>query len=222
MDKRVLLSYWDSFLGSNKSNTNKTAKKHNLIWSIRNDRSPKVRLIASNTLTIYLEHAKTFFTLTATDELAHQTHSSLFIPISLNIAMLIRELHKDLLISLCSLETFSLNQIQLLKCFQCLIKATPYQKLKPGLIYKLVINLNFFLNQKTPNTIASLNSINQNSSNLISEVLKTILLILTNYHELAEVSILLIIMLENQSYSTNFNGTSVFGTSVFYQEIFKS
>ena len=38
----------------------------------------------------------------------------------------------------------------------------------------------------------SLNKINQNSSNLISEVLKTLGLILTSFHELAEVHLALL------------------------------
>lgn len=194
VDKRTLLSHWDSFLVSNKATTTTTntssPKSYSLIWSIRNDSSPKVRLIASNTLAIYLEHAKTFFTLTAAEELSQPLHAkSQFIPISLSIARLIRELHKELLVSLCNLETFSLNQIQLLKCLQALIRATPYQKLKPGLIYKLILNLNCFLKQKTPDNRSALNKMNQNSASLVSEVMRTVLLLLTNYHDVAEVGI---------------------------------
>lgn len=191
VDKRALLSHWDSFLVSNKATTTTSPKSYSLIWSIRNDSSPKVRLIASNTLAIYLEHAKTFFTLTAAEELSQPlVTKSQFIPISLSIARLIRELHKELLVSLCNVETFSLNQIQLLKCLQALIRATPYQKLKPGLLYKLIINLNCFLKQKTPENRSALNKMNQNSASLISEVMRTLLLLLTNYHDVAEVGIL--------------------------------
>ena len=195
LDKRSLLSYWDSFLVSKKNSITTPGTSsigttnYSLIWSIRNDISPKVRLIASHTLTVYLEHAKTFFTLTAAEELSQPGHASLFIPISLSIARLIRELHRELLVSLCNLETFSLNQIQLLKCLQALIRATPYTKLKPGLIYKLVLNLNCFLKQKTPDNRNGLVKINQNNSNLIAEILRTVLLLLTNYHDGAEVNL---------------------------------
>lgn len=183
MDKRVILSYWDSFLGT------KTSKNSNcnLLWSIRNDNSPKVRLIASNTLCIYLEHVKAFFTLTATEELSNQPHTTLFIAISQKIGQLIRELHKELLFSFCSLETFSLNQIQLLKCLQMLIRATPYEKLKPGLIYKLIIKLSRFLERESPIKANGFKKLNGNNANVISEVLKTILQLLTSFYELAEV-----------------------------------
>ena len=194
-----MISYWDSFLGANKT-ANKNEKKNNLIWSIRNDNSPKVRLIAANTLTVYLESAKAFFTLTAAeDTMAYATHaasmpqsSAAFVPISLSIAYLIRQLHKDLLFSLCTAESFAMNQIQLLKCLQCLIKATPYQKLKPGLIYKLLINLHLLLKQKTPPNLNVHLKLNLNSSNLINEILNTILLIITNHHQLVEVHLALL------------------------------
>jgi hypothetical protein len=104
---------------------------------------------------------------------------------SYSIANLIRQLHSDLNYSLNNFETFSLNQIQLLKCMQCLIKATPYQKLKPGLVYKLISNLHLQLTIKSKKN-------NENSSIVINEILNCLLLILTNHHQLAEVHLALI------------------------------
>jgi hypothetical protein len=185
-----VISYWDSFLGQNSS-----SKSYNLIWSVRNDPSPKVRLIAATCLSYYLECVRNFFTLAASENTVHQNSSSFsnnqtltsssFVPMSYSIANLIRQLHSDLNYSLNNFETFSLNQIQLLKCMQCLIKATPYQKLKPGLVYKLISNLHLQLTLKSKKN-------NENSSIVINEILNCLLLILTNHHQLAEVHLALI------------------------------
>lgn len=197
LDKKTMLSYWDSFLGTNNHSLN-------LIWSVRNDYSPKVRLIASTALSVYLESARAFFTIAAADD--SQTNQSLnlnfqqtssFLPISHTIAALIKQLHRDLLNSLCKRETFSLNQIQLLKCLKSLIRATPYQKLKPGLIFKLITSLMSLLNQKS-----SLNNLNSTSkafnSALVVEILNCFQQILANHHELAEVHLALVSPISSQ------------------------
>jgi len=194
LDKKTVLSYWDSFLGQNSS-----SRSYNLIWSIRNDPSPKVRLIAATCLSVYLECARSFFSLAASENTSHfqnvgfnqsgasnlSSTASSFVPISYSIANLIRQLHTDLNFSLNSIETFSLNQIQILKCIQCLTKATPYQKLKPGLVYKLIMSLHLQLSLKTKLK-------NESSVNLIVEILNCLLLILTNHHQLGEVHLALI------------------------------
>jgi hypothetical protein len=183
LDRRTVLSYWDSFLGS-KNNT------LNLIWSIRNDHSPKVRLIASTALTCYLEHAKAFFKITAADDPLHADPSyySSFLPISHTIAALIRQLHKDLLNSLCKKETFNLNIIQLLKCLNCLIKATPYQKLRPGLILNLITSLEFLMLKHTGQSQSKKGSQNL----LLIEIFNCLQVLLTNHHELAEMHLALV------------------------------
>jgi len=91
-----VISYWDSFLGQNSS-----SKSFNLIWSVRNDPSPKVRLIAATCLSYYLECVRNFFTLAASENTVHQNSSSFsnnqtltsssFVPMSYSIANLIRQ-----------------------------------------------------------------------------------------------------------------------------------
>lgn len=73
-----------------------------------------------------------------------------------------------------------------------LIKATPYEKLKPGLIYKLIINLSNFLERESLIRTNGIKRLSGNNANVISEVLKTILQLLTNFHELAEVNLIFI------------------------------
>jgi hypothetical protein len=189
-----VISFWNSFIGS--------SNDMNLVWSFKYDHSPKVRLIASNALTVYLECVKAFFTIAASEDnssagslqpsvLANsQTASSgSFLPISYTIAALIRQLHKDLMNSLRYREQFTLNQIQLLKCLKCLIKATPYAKLKPGLVYRLVMSLNLILCQKCSQQKYTKDV---NNANLISEVLNCLELILTNNSQMIEVHLALL------------------------------
>ena len=146
-----------------------------------------MRLIASTALGVYLESARTFFTLAAADDTVHsllQTTHSAFVPISQTIAILIRQLHKDLLTSLCHRETFTLNQAQLLKCLQSLIKATPYHKLKPGLIYKLIRSLHCQLLMKKAHQASN--------NNVVLEILNSMFIILTNHQQLGEVHLALV------------------------------
>ena len=180
------MSYWDSFLGSNHT--------LNLIWSVKNDYSPKVRLIAATALSCYLEHAKAFFMITAAEDISHSFNSinshhhvnpsSSFLPISYTISSLIRQLHKDLLNSLCKRETFNLNLVQLLKCLNSLIKATPYQKLKPGMVLKLVTTLNFLLLKH--------NQTQNRSFNVLTEIFNCFQILLNTHHELAEMHLALV------------------------------
>ncbi len=160
---------------------------------MKNDHSPKVRLIAATALSLYLEHARAFFTITAAEDTPHSfssvnastvNPSSSFLPISYTISLLIRQLHKDLLNSLCKRENFNLNLVQLLKCLNCLIKATPYQKLKPGLVLKLVTTLNFLLLKHSQTQNKSLN--------VILEIFNCLQILLSTNHELAEMHLALV------------------------------
>lgn len=145
LDKKIIISYWNTFLNSRAS----------LIWLVKHDHSPKVRLIAATALSAYLECVRSFFSIAASESSTqqtitatqHQHQQASFLPISVTIATLIRQLHYDLLTSVCRSETFTLNQIQLFKSLQSLIKATPYHKMKSGLIYKLIVSLNSFLDK---------------------------------------------------------------------------
>jgi hypothetical protein len=180
-----VISFWNSFIGS--------SSDLNLIWSIKYDHSPKVRLVSSNALTVYLECVKAFFTIAAAEDSSSATAaqqpatavnpSASFLPISYTIATLIRQLHRDLISSLCYREKFTLNQIQLLKCLKCLIKATPYAKLKPGLVYKLIMSLNLILCQKSNAKYAK----DTNNASLLSEVLNCLELALVNNSQMIEV-----------------------------------
>lgn len=130
--RRTIISYWSAFLANNKSS---------LVATLRQDCSPKVRLIAATTLAAYLDCVRMFFSNAATETssttpaslLANAESSASFLPISSTIAALIRQLHNELLRMACHQETFMVNQVQLFKAIQSLIRATPYQK---GLLAK--------------------------------------------------------------------------------------
>lgn len=191
MDKRTIVSYWKSFLepGNN-----------NLIYSVKNDPSPKVRLLATSALTLYLDYVRSFFSIAAADDLSLnlsfqsvQSHQS-FLPISFTISNIIRQLYKDIFMCL-GREPFQFNQIHLLKCLQQLTKATPYQKLKPGLLYKLILSLNVLLDQK--NTLLNQSQSIKDKTNVLNEILICLNSILTNYYNMAEVHLALSSPLKN-------------------------
>ncbi|CAF0791844.1 unnamed protein product [Brachionus calyciflorus] len=186
LEKRTVVSYWNSFLEPGSIN---------IIYSVKNDPSPKVRLIAATALSVYLENVRSFFMIAAVDDTSSnlsfqttQTHPS-FLPISYTITTIIRQLHKELFNCL-NRESFQLNQIQLLKCLQCLIKSTPYQKLKPGLIYKLILSLNILLDQKS-NLITNQSNQRKEKINVCQEILNCLETILLNHHQMAEVHLAL-------------------------------
>lgn len=185
MENKVVLSYWQSFIGSSGPN------ELNLIWSVKYDQSPKVRLIASQALATYLECVRAFFTITASEDssqpqfLQSQQQQASFLPISHTIAYLIRQLHRDLVVSLCQREHFAVNQLHLLKCLRCLIKSTPYTKLRPGLVYKLILNLNILLNQKSKYK-------DMNNTMLVNELLNCLEMILTNNSQMMETHLALL------------------------------
>ena len=141
-----------------------------MIWSACNDHSPKVRLIASNALSVLLECVRAFLFHLASSEDHHQsvinpTSSAItnsnqqpFLTISAKISQLIKHLHRVLISSLMYRETFNLNLINLIKCLQSLVRATPYEKLRPGLIYKLLTSLNTLLSQKSAQLVTKANS----------------------------------------------------------------
>ncbi|RMZ94776.1 HEAT repeat-containing 6, partial [Brachionus plicatilis] len=191
LDKRTIVSYWKSFLESS---------NNNLFYSVKNDPSPKVRLLAATSLALYLEYVRSFFTIAAADDLSSnlsfqsiQSHQS-FLPISYTVSAIVRQLHKDIFICL-NREAFQLNQVHLLKCLQQLIKATPYQKLKPGLLYKLILSLNVLLDTK--NTLVIQSTQTRDKINVLQEIINCLNTILTNYSQMAEVHLALASPLKN-------------------------
>lgn len=145
LEKRTIISYWSSFLSNRQSS---------LITIIKQDHSPKVRLIAATALAVYLECVRAFFSIAASEHtpIMHQAnhqHGS-FLPISSTIAVLIRQLHEDLVKMACYTEMFALNQVQLFKALISLIKATPYQK---GAFKCCELFLNVFKKIKNQNKI---------------------------------------------------------------------
>jgi hypothetical protein len=172
-----------------------------LIWSAVRDGSPRVRLVASTALVAYLESVKAFFSIAAaegapsSESLAHTHTNSSFEPISYKLGSIIRHMHRELLSAFSSPATFTINRIQLLKCLQQLAKSTPYEKLKPGLIYKLIIYL----------TTALYKSSEKSDSQLLVnvEILKCMQLILNTHHQLAEVHLALLSPLKNENDEEN-------------------
>jgi hypothetical protein len=140
----------------------------------------------------------------------NESSSGSFLPISTTIASLIRQLHRDLVNTLRQRDTLNINCIEILKAIEFLVKATPYIKLRPGLIYKLITSLHLVLCQKTnymndikyaSNKEKSIDD-HQNSNTLLHiSLLNCLKTIISTHHELAEVHLALLAPI-NIRYST--------------------
>lgn len=69
-----------------------------------------------------------------------------FTPFSVQLGLTIKELHRCLSLALNDSSIPVLTQV--LKCFATLIQPTPYEKLSPGLITKIVRNVKGFIYHK--------------------------------------------------------------------------
>lgn len=135
LDKRTVLSYWNSFLPSN-------SKQPHLITSIKNDKSPKVRLIGTQTLNQYLNSAKGLLSL-AND--IHLNDQQSFIPISVTIASMTKEILSNL-ISAIQNEPFQLNIIELFKSLETILKFINLKHFSKGFSAKIMKFLYAYLN----------------------------------------------------------------------------
>ena len=152
-DKRTILSYWDSFIPNDinyttpSSLTASTLSNLTLVSILLHDYSPKVRVYATQTLIVFIDSIRNLF------QIANEQHTgiqqsaaqSAFISQSYKMTIIIKNLLATLnfLIQQEEKRENYLNLIELLKCLNQLIKSIPFDKLKPGLLLKLI---DFLLN----------------------------------------------------------------------------
>ena len=148
-DKRTILSYWDSFIPNDinytttpSSLTASTLSNLTLISILLHDYSPKVRAYTTQTLTVFIDSIRNLF------QIANEQHTgiqqsaaqSAFISQSYKMTIIIKNLLATLnfLIQQEEKRENFLNLIELLKCLNQLLKSIPFDKLKPGLLIKLI------------------------------------------------------------------------------------
>ncbi|XP_063396144.1 HEAT repeat-containing protein 6-like isoform X1 [Mytilus trossulus] len=144
-DKKVMFGYWSSFIPDSVTSGN-SSQIQTLFTIILKDPSPKCRMGALATLTALLDGTKTF--LAAADD-SDQSRTA-FTAFSTVLGSTVHELHRCLLLALVS-ENFPLTLTQLIKCLSTLISNVPYQKMRPGLLSRVVKQVRNFLGHRDPN-----------------------------------------------------------------------
>ncbi|XP_023237613.1 HEAT repeat-containing protein 6-like [Centruroides sculpturatus] len=140
-DKKTMFGYWLSFLPDSPSAS--IPQPQTILLSILKDPSPQVRAAAISVLTDLLEGSKQFL-MVADESVVVRTA---FIPLSTTLGVLVRELHRCLLLALLA-ENSSFILIQLLKCYATLINNVPYHRFRSDLLIRLLKHLYPLLHHK--------------------------------------------------------------------------
>ncbi|OWF39764.1 HEAT repeat-containing protein 6-like [Mizuhopecten yessoensis] len=143
-DRRLMFGYWSSFIPDSSAAGN-SPQVQTLFTIILKDPSPKCRMGALAALTALVDGTKTF--LAAAED---SDQITAFTPFSSILGSTIRELHRCLLLALVS-ENYPLTLTQLIKCIAILISNVPYQRMKPGLLSRVIKLVRNFLNHRDPN-----------------------------------------------------------------------
>ncbi|KAI0231144.1 HEAT repeat-containing protein 6 [Lamellibrachia satsuma] len=145
-DKRTMFGYWSSFI-PNTPGIGPLPQAHTLFTVIIKDPSPKARTGSLALLTALLEGSKQYLMVAEESE---QYRTAPFTPFSVTLGHMIKEIHRCLLLALVA-ENSPRAITQIIKCLATLVPNVPYQRLKPGLLSKLVKQLKPFLSHRDPN-----------------------------------------------------------------------
>ncbi|KAL9981784.1 hypothetical protein ACROYT_G010531 [Oculina patagonica] len=145
-DKKVLFGYWSSFVPDNT-----VSSSWSLFTTILKDPTPKGRAGGVAVLMDLLDGSRQFL-VAAEDREQHSSSPSArpYTSFSVKLSGIVHELHRCLLQALMA-ETSSTTKAQLLKCLSLLVLNSPYNRLKEGLLSKIVRQLRPLLAIKDPN-----------------------------------------------------------------------
>ncbi|XP_026275692.1 HEAT repeat-containing protein 6 [Frankliniella occidentalis] len=127
-DRRVMCGYWWSLLPDGLQATN----TRTLITCLLRDPSPRCRTAVLIVLWTLLVGSRSYL-----QQAEHGDPSGSFIPFSVSLGNMLRELHRSLALALAA-ENAVLALTQLLRVVAILVQNTPYHKLQPGLLTKIV------------------------------------------------------------------------------------
>lgn len=139
LDKKTVFSFWSNFIPDGSP-----SGLHTLATCIMKDPSPKGRMAGLNVLLTFITTSKLYLALA---EYSDKTTS--FTPFSVILGNMIKELHKCLILALNENSVPVL--LQVLKCLAALVQATPYTRLGPGLMKKIVRNVKEFVYHRDAN-----------------------------------------------------------------------
>lgn len=144
-DRKVIFGYWMSFVPDLPVAAN-TQQVRSLLTIIIRDPSPKCRLGALGALSALLEGTRSYL---AAAEYSDQVRTA-FTPFSLVLGSTLKELHRSLLLAVVS-ENYPLTLTQLVKCLSTLVANSPYHRLKPGMLTRVVKQLRHLVTHRDPN-----------------------------------------------------------------------
>ncbi|XP_064461245.1 HEAT repeat-containing protein 6-like isoform X1 [Ornithodoros turicata] len=114
-----------------------------ILLTILKDPNLQVRKVALDLLTDFVTYYKPFLAIAADSG----THKASFTPLSATVAAILGEIHRCLHLALIAENSLALI-IQLLKCLSDVVVGSPYHRLKPGLLTRLVTDVSSFVNHK--------------------------------------------------------------------------
>lgn len=127
-DRRVMCGYWWSLLPDGLHATN----TRTLITCVLRDPSPRCRTAVLLVLWTLLVGSRSYL-----QQAEHGDPSGSFIPFSVSLGNMLRELHRSFALALAG-ENAVLALTQLLRVVAILVQNTPYHRLQPGLLTKIV------------------------------------------------------------------------------------
>ncbi|KAI4455964.1 malaria antigen-related [Holotrichia oblita] len=136
IDKRTMFSYWSSFIPDGSP-----SGTHSICACILKDPSSSTRSVALNVLLTLLSNSKLYLS-----QAEYSEKNTPFTPFSATLGSMILEMHKCLRFALNENSIPVLSQV--LKCLAELVQASPYHRLIPGIITKVVRSVKVFLDHK--------------------------------------------------------------------------
>ncbi|CAG2053651.1 unnamed protein product [Timema podura] len=138
-DKKVLFGYWPSLLpdGPHPPHT------RTLITCLLKDPSPKGRMAVSSVLINMLLGSRLYLSQAEDSE----RNMTAFTPWSVTVGNMVRELHRSLCLAVIAENSLSVLT-QLLRCLAALVQNTPYHRLAPGLVTRVVSIVRRFITHK--------------------------------------------------------------------------
>ncbi|GAB1610459.1 HEAT repeat-containing protein 6-like [Argonauta hians] len=144
-DRKVIFGYWMCFVPDVPVAGN-PQQVRSILSIILRDPSPKCRLGALGALSALIDGTRPFL---AAAEYSDQVRTA-FMPFSLVLGSTLKELHRSLLLAVVS-ENYPLTLTQLVKCISTLVTNSPYHRLKPGLLTRIVKQLKSLVKHRDPN-----------------------------------------------------------------------
>uniref|UniRef100_L7M280 HEAT repeat-containing protein 6 n=1 Tax=Rhipicephalus pulchellus TaxID=72859 RepID=L7M280_RHIPC len=142
VDSREMFGYWLHFLPDIPV-TIGAPQTQTVLLTILKDPNPQVRVAALDLLTAFVTKYKPFLGLAAYSG----SKRTAFTTLSETVAAILGEVHRCLHLAIIA-ENKSAQIIQLLKCLAAVVTGSPYHRLQPGLLSRVINDVAIFMDNK--------------------------------------------------------------------------